>query len=44
MLVYIIWLIRIITWNFGVPTATPIQNIMAAILLSILSLGLKKKI
>ena len=42
MKVYIIWLIGIILWNFGYPTATPIEDVLAAIILSFISIGLKK--
>jgi bacteriorhodopsin len=42
MNVYIIWLIAVIAWNFGVPGATPIEDVMVAILLSYLSILLKK--
>ena len=42
MKVYIIWLIAVIAWNFSVPSATPIKDVMVAILLSYLSILLKK--
>ena len=42
MIVYIIWLISVIGWNFGVPNASPIEDVIIAIILSILSMGLKK--
>jgi len=42
MKIYIIWLIGVILWNFGFPNATPIYDVIAAILLSFLSIGLKK--
>ncbi|WP_440614472.1 hypothetical protein [Candidatus Pelagibacter sp. HIMB1748] len=42
MKIYIIWLIGVILWNFGVPNATPIEDVIVAIILSILSMGLKK--
>ena len=42
MKVYIIWLIGVIVWNFGFPNATPIEDVIIAILLSFLSMGLKK--
>jgi len=42
MKVYIIWLIGVILWNFGFPNATPIEDVIVAIILSILSMGLKK--
>ena len=42
MKVYIIWLIGVIVWNFGFPEALPIADVVVAILLSILSVSLKK--
>ena len=42
MKVYIIWLIGVIAWNFGVPDATPTEDVIVAVLLSFLSIGLKK--
>tara|TARA_B100002051_G_C16242796_1_gene395781 strand:+ start:226 stop:366 length:141 start_codon:yes stop_codon:yes gene_type:complete len=42
MKIYIIWLIGVILWNFGYPSAKPIEDILAAIVLSILSYGLKR--
>ena len=42
MKVYIIWLIGVILWNFGYPDAAPILDVLAAIILSLLSMGLKK--
>jgi len=44
MKVYIIWLIGVIAWNFGVPGAAPREDVVVAILLSFLSIGLKKYI
>ncbi len=42
MKVYIIWLIGVILWNFGYPKATPLEDVIVAILLSFISMGLKK--
>ena len=42
MKVNIIWLIGVVIWNFGFPNAVPIADVIAAILLSFLSIGLKK--
>ena len=42
MKVYIIWLLGVIIWNFGFPEAIPIADVVAAILLSFLSISLKK--
>ena len=44
MKIYIIWLIGVILWNFGYPTATPIEDVVVAILLSLLSYFLKQKV
>ncbi len=42
MKIYMIWLIGVILWNFGFPNAEPIEDVIVAILLSFLSIGLKK--
>ena len=42
MKVYIIWLIGVIAWNFGVPSASPIEDVLVAIALSFISISLKK--
>ena len=44
MVIYIIWLIGVILWNFGVPGASPIEDVLVAVVLSFLSMGLKKYI
>ena len=44
MKVYIIWLIGVILWNFGFPNASPIEDVIVAIILSFLSMALKKYI
>ena len=42
MKVYIIWLIGVVLWNFGYPEASPLLDVVAAIVLSLMSMGLKK--
>ena len=42
MIVYIIWLIGVIAWNFGFPEATPLEDVLVAIALSFLSMIVKK--
>jgi hypothetical protein len=42
MKIYLIWLVGVIAWNYGVSEATPLQDVLAAIVLSFLSFGLKK--
>ena len=42
MIIYIIWLIGVILWNFGVPGASPIEDVLVAVALSFLTMGLSK--
>ena len=40
--IYFIWLVGVIAWNYGFPKATPLLDVVAAVVLSFLSIGLKK--
>ena len=42
MKIFLIWLVGVIVWNYGVPQATPLEDVLAAIALSFLTIGLKK--
>ena len=42
MNIYIVWLIGVILWNFGVPNASPLEDVLVAIVLSFLTIVLKK--
>ena len=42
MKIYLIWLVGIIIWNYGVPQATPLEDVLVAIALSFLTISLKK--
>ena len=42
MIIYIIWLVGVIIWNYGVPQATPLEDVLDAIILSLKSMILKK--
>ena len=42
MKIYFIWLTGVVLWNFGYPSAKPIEDVIAAIVLSFISIGLKK--
>ena len=35
--VYAIWLVAVVVWNFGWPGATPIQDVLVAIVFAALS-------
>ncbi len=42
MNIYLIWLAGVIIWNYGVPKATPFEDVLVAIILSLVSMLLKK--
>ncbi len=42
MNIFIIWLILVIAWNFGFPQASPFEDVVVAVILSLFNLGLKK--
>tara|TARA_B100001758_G_C18014561_1_gene404822 strand:+ start:121 stop:258 length:138 start_codon:yes stop_codon:yes gene_type:complete len=44
MIVFFIWLFGVIAWNYGVPGATPLQDVILAVILSFISILLKKYI
>ena len=39
---YLFWLLGVIIWNYGFPGAMPIYDVIAAVLLSFISIKLKK--
>ena len=39
---WIAWLVLVILWNFGFPEAKPIYDVIAAIMLSIIFILIKK--
>tara|TARA_B100000579_G_scaffold363718_1_gene322373 strand:+ start:203 stop:343 length:141 start_codon:yes stop_codon:yes gene_type:complete len=42
MNIFVIWLVLVIAWNFGYPQASPMEDVIVAVILSILNIGLKK--
>ena len=42
MKIYLIWLVGVIIWIYGVPQASPLEDVLVAIALSFLTIGLKK--
>jgi len=42
MKIFVIWLVMVIAWNFGYPEASPLEDVIVAIFLSLLNLVLKK--
>jgi hypothetical protein len=41
MNIFIIWLVTIIAWNFGYPDASPLEDVIVAIILFLLNIFLK---
>ncbi len=42
MNIFIIWLVMVIAWNFGYPEASPLEDVVVAVILSFLNIFLKK--
>jgi hypothetical protein len=42
MKIFIIWLTLIIAWNFGYPEASPLEDVIIAVILALLNIVLKK--
>ena len=40
--IFVIWLVMVIAWNFGYPQASPLEDVIVAIVLSLLGTILKK--
>ena len=39
---WIAWLVLVILWNYGFPKATPLQDVLVAVILSVLFIIIKK--
>ena len=44
MNIYLIWLLCVILWNYGFPKASPLEDVVVAVVLSFLSVIMKKYI
>tara|TARA_B000000441_G_C21411246_1_gene160442 strand:- start:244 stop:384 length:141 start_codon:yes stop_codon:yes gene_type:complete len=42
MNVFVIWLVLVIAWNFGYPGASPLEDVLVAVILALFNLFLKK--
>jgi len=42
MNIFIVWLIMVVAWNYGYPEASPLQDVVVAVVLSLFNLILKK--
>ncbi len=41
LLQWLIWLLLVILWNYGYPQATPLQDVIVAVLLSLIFIIIK---
>ena len=39
---WFVWLVLVILWNYGFPKATPLQDVLVAVILSILFIIIQK--
>ena len=39
---WLVWLALVILWNYGFPNATPLQDVLVAVILSVLFIIIKK--
>ena len=42
MNIFVIWLVLVIAWNFGYPGASPIEDVLVAVILALFNFILKK--
>ena len=41
-IIWLAWLVLVILWNYGFPNATPLQDVLVAVILSVLFIIIKK--
>ena len=42
MNIFVIWLVLVFAWNFGFPEASPIEDVLVAVILALFNIILKK--
>ena len=42
MNIFVIWFVMVTAWNFGYPEASPIQDVLVAVILALFNILLKK--
>lgn len=42
-ILWLFWLLLVVLWNYGFPTAKPIEDVVVAIILSLLNIFLNSK-
>ena len=44
MVTFIVWLLFVVAWNYGVPAATPFEDVFVAVILFFMTIFLSKYI
>ena len=42
MNIFVIWFVMVTAWNFGYPKASPLEDVLVAVILALFNLFLKK--
>tara|TARA_B100000530_G_scaffold180316_1_gene114063 strand:- start:238 stop:378 length:141 start_codon:yes stop_codon:yes gene_type:complete len=42
MNIFVVWLVLVVAWNFGYPKASPFEDVLAAVILALLNIFMKK--
>ena len=42
--IFLIWLVLVVAWNFGVPEAAPLYDVLVAVVLSLVAKELEKNV
>ena len=42
MNIFTIWFVMIVAWNFGYPEASPLEDVLVAVILALFNIFLKK--
>ena len=44
MNIFVIWLVMVIAWNYGYPQASPLEDVIVAVILSLLATIFKRNL
>ena len=44
MNIFVIWLGLVIAWNYGYPQASPLEDVVVAVILALFNIVMKKKL
>ena len=42
MYIFVIWFVMVVAWNFGYPEASPIEDVLVAVILALFNIFMKK--